>query len=81
MMPLPYTHPTLAHEAATVAPKPTRIALEFMRDNDMAQVISANVKGQGGAGGIFYLANRRRYDLSREDCASLPRGYPKWKFT
>lgn len=59
---------------------PTKRAEEFMKANDKSIVIAGQAHGNGGKGGIYTLANGRKFDLSLEDCQSLPDEYPNWGF-
>ena len=54
-------------------------ARQFMRANDKSPVIEGSAKS--GGGGYYTLKNKQRWDLSLEDCRSLPEAYPKWDFS
>lgn len=56
----------------------TKKAKAFMKANDLLPVVEGTAKGNGGQGGIYWLEDRQRFDLSLEDFQSLPEGYPKW---
>lgn len=57
----------------------TKKSEEFIKANDKSPVIIGAAIGNGGKGGIYTLANGKRYTLNLEDCQALPVGYPKWK--
>lgn len=62
----------------------TKMSEAFVKANDKSLVVEGFAKNAdkgGGAGGVYYLEDKQRFDLSLEDCRALPEGYPKWKLS
>lgn len=57
-------------------PNPTPHAREFMAENAKSLVIEGRVNVRVG-GAVYILENGKTFDLTSEDCRSMP--YPKWK--
>lgn len=49
-----------------------------MAANDASPVVSGQVIQDGGKGAHYKLANYEFWSLGRDDCRSLPDGYPRW---
>jgi hypothetical protein len=50
----------------------------FVKYNDKSPVVEGFAIENGGMGAVYTLKNGRRIELDRDDCRSLPPGYPKW---
>ena len=54
----------------------TRNARAFLAANAQSPVVYGSVKGRGGAGCIYRLADDTLFDLSALDCHYI--GHPRW---
>jgi hypothetical protein len=51
----------------------------FVRFNQKHAVVSGYANEDGKGGGGYTLANRMSFTFTRDECRSMPEGFPDWK--